>query len=142
MKINLEIVEKRLALALPGLSPNAADEVSFNGFFMQDALARAYVKMRDVDKPVTEYERLITFDPKVVSWYLIHPTFHYRLGKLYEQKGAKDKAKAEYARFLDLWKDADPGWDEVEDAKARAASPARRNSLTTHLKAYFASRLP
>jgi tetratricopeptide (TPR) repeat protein len=50
---------------------------------------------------------------------LIYPRFYYNLGKLYEQKGMKDKARRHYRRFLDLWKDADPGIAEVEDAKAR-----------------------
>ena len=116
-----DIVEKRLSLALPGFAPHLADEVSYNALFLQDALARAYTKMGDLDKAIAEYERLITFDPKIESRFLIHPTFHYRLAKLYEQKGMKDKAKAEYARFLDLWKDADPGRPEVEDAKKRLA---------------------
>jgi len=43
------------------------------------------------------------------------------LGKIYEQKGWKGKALEHYQKFLGLWKDADPGIGEVEDAKKRLA---------------------
>jgi len=45
----------------------------------------------------------------------------YALGKIYEQKGLKGKALEQYEKFLDLWKDADPDFTEVEDAKKRLA---------------------
>ena len=43
------------------------------------------------------------------------------LGKNYEQKGQKAKSIEPYEKFLGLWKDADPGIPEVEDAKKRLA---------------------
>ncbi len=47
--------------------------------------------------------------------------YHYWLAKLYEQKEWKGKAIEHYEKFLDFWKDADPGFVEVEDARKRLA---------------------
>jgi tetratricopeptide (TPR) repeat protein len=87
--------------------------------FQKDVLARAYIKKGETDKAIAEYERLITFDPSTKTRCLIHPLYHYRLAKLYEEKSDKTKAIGQYEKFLDLWKDADPGIAEAEDARER-----------------------
>ena len=43
----------------------------------------------------------------------------YMLGKIYEQQGVTANAIEHYEKFLDLWKDADPGITEVDDARER-----------------------
>jgi serine/threonine protein kinase/predicted Zn-dependent protease len=90
--------------------------------FFMDLLARVYAKKGDVGKAIAEYEHLFKQDVSADVTYLVHPIYHYRLGLLYERAGEVIKAKAQYEKLLELWKDADPGLPEVEDAKARLKS--------------------
>jgi serine/threonine protein kinase/Tfp pilus assembly protein PilF len=96
--------------------------VIYNFPFLKDALARAYEQSGEIDKAIAEYERLTAFYPKSAAPFLIHPKYYYRLAKLYEKKGMKIKARGNFERFLDLWKDADPSQPEVEDARTRLAA--------------------
>lgn len=93
--------------------------IIYNFPSLKDVLARAYQQQGEIDKAIAEYERLIIFDPKSKGRHLIHPKYHYRLAKLYEKKGWKGKAIEHYEKFLTLWKDADPGIAEAEEAKKR-----------------------
>jgi tetratricopeptide (TPR) repeat protein len=44
---------------------------------------------------------------------------HYLLGRAYEESGWDKKAVEQYEEFLEIWKDADPGIPEIEDARQR-----------------------
>ena len=51
----------------------------------------------------------------------------FLLGQIYDRRGDRTKAREQYARFLDLWRDGDLERDWVaEAAKKTAAAPATR----------------
>jgi len=87
-----------------------------------DLVAKVFAKKGDVAGAISEYENLLKMPSTYKSVYFVHPLYHYRLGVLYERAGQVLKARAQYERFLELWKNADPGQLEVEDAKKRLAA--------------------
>ena len=116
----IDVLEKAPPKVLASLSDGVM-VVAYNFPFLKDTLARAYEKNGEIDKAIAEYERLTAFNTRRREPFLVHPKYHYLLAKLYEQKGLRAKAAERYRRFLDLWKDADPGRPEVEDARQRLA---------------------
>jgi serine/threonine protein kinase/tetratricopeptide (TPR) repeat protein len=108
----------------PGMLPDSRTQplANYNLPFLKDVLARAYWKKADLDKAAAEYRKLITIDPANQVRYLIHPLYHYRLGQVLEEKGEKEGARAQYAKFLECWKDADASHPELADARKRLAT--------------------
>lgn len=88
----------------------------------RDIVPRAFRKKGELDSAIVEYNRLLRTDTATIDRRLINPKFHYRLAKLYEQTGSVDGARAEYRRFLEIWKNADVGLPELTDARKRLAS--------------------
>jgi tetratricopeptide (TPR) repeat protein len=82
-----------------------------------NALASTYVQAGELDKAQEQYEKIASLTEGRLSFGIIYAKSYYRLGQIFEQKGWKGKAIEHYEKFLDLWKDADPGLPEVEDAR-------------------------
>jgi len=96
---------------------------SLRASFVEDGLAYAHVRLGKLDKAIEKYKAFIQAETDVLSyegqelWILSH----YQLGMLYERKVEPAEAAKYYERFLEIWKDADPGIPEVEDARKRLA---------------------
>jgi serine/threonine protein kinase/lipopolysaccharide biosynthesis regulator YciM len=86
-----------------------------------DGLGRALYESGDLGKAQQWYEKttLLTFGR--LAHGDIYARAFYMLGKIAERQGDKVRAGQNYRKFLDLWKDADPGLPEVADAKKRLA---------------------
>jgi len=86
-----------------------------------ESMGLVYFKMGELDKAIDQFEKIQGLTLGRVDYGDIYAKSYYNLGKIFEQKGWEGKAIEHYEKFLDLWKDADPGIAEVEDAKKRLA---------------------
>ncbi len=84
-----------------------------------NSLAQAYYKADDLEKAREEYEKISSLTyPRLMDGDIYAKSF-YMTGKIYEQQRNRGKAIENYDKFLDLWKDADPGIAEIKDAKKK-----------------------
>ncbi len=93
------------------------------GFFFE--IATAYERMGQDDSAAAFYERVVATagTTRVLDdASTLGPSLR-RLGELYEARGDRGKAVEYYARFVDLWKDADP---ELQPQIVRARAAIKR----------------
>jgi len=86
------------------------------------ALAEAYEGMGNIDKARETYEKISNVTTERFTFGDIYARSFYRLGRIFEQQGKRERAREHYEKFLDLWKNADPGLPEVDDACLRLAA--------------------
>jgi tetratricopeptide (TPR) repeat protein len=82
-------------------------------------LASAYYLNGDLEKAKKEYEKTLALTTGRLAYGDLYVKSYYMIGRIHEQQGSTIKAIESYRKFLELWKDADPGIAEVEDAKLR-----------------------
>ncbi len=86
------------------------------------ALALAYLTAGNLGEAVAMFEKVLSrYDPDRVTSSPGCVKDHYDLARAYEKSGWTAKAIEQYREFLEIWKDADPGIPEVEDARQRLA---------------------
>jgi len=83
-------------------------------------LAQAYLESGRLGEAANELEEALSrYDENRATFSIFAVKAHYLLGLAYERSGWSKKAVEQYEEFLDIWKDADPGIEEVEDAQKR-----------------------
>jgi serine/threonine protein kinase len=87
-----------------------------------DALASAYYESGDVERAEQEYQNVISLMVGRLSDGHFYAKAFYNNGKINEEQGKTAMAIEHYEKFLDLWKDADPGLPEVGDARKRLSN--------------------
>jgi tetratricopeptide (TPR) repeat protein len=98
-----------------------SDWIDIHALFIYP-LGLAYFNSGDLDKALGEYEKIISMTTGRLWLGDLYAKSFYMLGKIYEKKKMTKEAVENYEKFLELWKDADPGIIEVSDAKKRLAS--------------------
>jgi tetratricopeptide (TPR) repeat protein len=109
----IDSLEKALSLVSAGPLDMPPDFI--------EPLALAYYRAGDTNRAREEYEKITRITMGRIDSGDIYAKSFYMLGKIYELQGKKTRAIENYRKFLDLWKDADPGQPEVEDARKRQA---------------------
>jgi len=87
-----------------------------------NSLALAFYRAEDYESARKWYEKIFDLTSGRIYYGDIYAKSFFMLGKIYEKKGWAGKAIENYEKFLDLWKEADPGIPEVEDARLRLAT--------------------
>ena len=98
----------------------AVQEAVEDPFLGRVFLAQAYLEVGRHGEVVSLLEGVLSrYDETRAARPIWSVRAHYYLGLAYERSGWNRKAVEQYEEFLDIWRDADPGIEYVEDAKER-----------------------
>jgi tetratricopeptide (TPR) repeat protein/TolB-like protein len=84
--------------------------------------AQAYERAGQPEPALDRYHRLIGLTGGRLNHPDLYALSHCAIGRIKQERGDLAEAREYLAKFLELWKNADPGHSEVEDAKARLAA--------------------
>ncbi len=83
------------------------------------SLAGAYFKNGDLAEAVDIYRKIIQLNLGRIQDGDLYALAFYHLGRISEIRGETQEARQNFRRFLELWKESDPGRREAEDARQR-----------------------
>jgi len=106
------------ALAIWPAQAEMPDDQSWPVYY----LGVAHFRAGNMEKARQAFEDVTRMAVGRMSYGEQYTRSFYMLGKIFEKTGDKAKAVENYMKFLDLWKDADPGLSEVADAQKSLAA--------------------
>ena len=84
----------------------------------RDIRARVLAANGREDEAIEIYQRLTSPTRTGAAAAILEPRHVLSLARLLDKQGRSDAAKVEYRRVLELWKDADAGQPELDEARA------------------------
>jgi len=88
----------------------------------RDGLGRVMKAQGDLAGAIRFYRALLTPDMSSKWTAMLEPRLVLELARLLDASGDKEAARTEYQRFLALWKDADEGLPELQEAREYLAN--------------------
>ncbi len=125
---NIEMEKGNISTAIDffiqavNLIPSPIEPGMYYHPMLLSSLARAYFQEGDLDRAQAEYEKIQSLTLHRLQSGDYYAKSYYWLGRIFQQKGERSRAVENYETFLDLWKDANSGIFELEDARSRLSS--------------------
>ena len=88
-----------------------------NNLVLRDGRARAAAAQGRLDEAIVIYRGLLTPGPQQKWTAMLDPLHVIGLARVLDKAGQRDAARAEYQRFLELWKNADKNLPELAEAR-------------------------
>jgi len=108
------LLMKEAQTLYPGINLIPADLI--------EILGRAYYESGDLESARDQFEWISQMTYNRKEYGDIYAKSFYMLGRIFEELGNKRKALENYEKFLDIWKNADPGILEIDDARTHLAA--------------------
>jgi len=93
--------------------------VSSSNLFYTFSLGEAFYSAGELEKAAREFENPAALNTGRLNYGDVYVRSYFMLGRVYQKMGQKEKAVRNYEKFLELWKDADPGSNEVQEARTQ-----------------------
>ncbi len=98
------------------LLPFQHESLDDHAFYLY-SLAKSYHASDEPDLAKEQFEKILELTSGRLVWGDIYAKSFFWLGKIFQNQGKKQEAIQYYARFLELWRGADSGIVEIQDAQ-------------------------